>query len=109
MAADLRIKVSEDKVRETVQTLSTKIARMEDHLAQLISNREKLERAYTGPAASIAMKAIKKREGEAANSIEKFKKQRDKLQAYLDTMNATDAKVTSNYEAALNKSNELFK
>ena len=109
MAADMRIKVSEDKVRETVQTLSSKIGNMEDHLAQLIANRQKLERIYDGPAAKIAMSAIKKREKEAANSIEKFKKQRDKLQAYLDTMNATDAKVTANYEAALNKSNELFK
>lgn len=109
MAAELRIKVSEDKVKEAVQTLQRKIESMQGHLDQLIANREKLDKIYTGPTASIAISAIKKREKEAKNSIEKFTAQKEKLQAYLDSMNTTDTKVAQNYEAALNKSNELFK
>ncbi len=106
--AELNIKVSEEAVRETVNKLTNKIENMQDHLAQLISNREKLERIYTGPTATIAIDAIKKREKEAAGSIEKFKKQRDKLQDYLDKMNQADNKALKDYEDALRKSNELF-
>ena len=106
--ADLRIKVSEDKVRETISILTDKIGNMNEHLSQLIENREKLERLYTGKTASIAISAIKKREAEASESIEKYKKQRDKLQEYLDLMNTADSKAEADYQAELQKSNELF-
>ena len=106
--AELRIKVSEEKVRETIQTLSSKISRMEDHLAQIDTYIEKLEKGYDTPAAKIAMEAFKKRRSEARDATEKFKVQRDKLQAYLDTMNATDARVSATYQEALNKTNQLF-
>ena len=106
--ADLTVKVSEDKVRETINVLSSKIDNMNEHLSQLIANREKLEKVYTGITATIGINAIKKREKEAAISIEKYKKQRDKLQAFLDTMNEIDRKVAVDYEDALRKSNELF-
>lgn len=106
--ADLNIKVSEEKVRETITTMTNKINSMQDHLSQAISTREKIERKYVGPTGTIAAEAIKKREKEVANSIEKFKKQRDKLQQYLDTMNTADAKAAKDFEDALNKTNELF-
>lgn len=106
--ADLRLKVSEEKVRETINTLSSKISHMQECLDQIIVNREKIERGYTGITGSLAAEVIKKKEREVLNSIEKFKKQRDKLQEYLDTMNAADAKTARDFEDALKVTNDLF-
>ena len=106
--AELTLKVSEDKVMETIQQLTSKIGSMEGHLDQLIVNREKLEKAYTGITAGIAIRAIKNKEKEAKNAIQKYKNQRDKLVEYIEKMNAVDARLASTYEAASNKRNELF-
>ena len=108
MADQLNIKVSEEKVQEAIDTLTTSIEKMEGYLASLVSKREQLEQSYIAPVANIAFNAIKKRENEAATSIAKYKAQKEKLQAYLDLMNKTNSEVTTTYEESLNKSNEFF-
>lgn len=89
--------------------LTTNIEKMESNLASLTAKRQRLEQLYKGPAATVGFEAIKKREREAASSIEKYRGQRDKLQEYLDLMNTTDAQVTTTYEEALSETNDFFK
>lgn len=107
--SDLTIKVSEEKVRETITIMDNKINIMEDRLAQIVNEREKLERSYKGNlAADLAAKAVKKSEDQVRTSIKKYKDQKEKLQQYLDTMNEADSKAIKDFEEALNKTNELF-
>lgn len=107
--AELNLKVSEEKVRATIQVLTDKNDKLIDLLSQLRANREKLEKAYTGPTATIGINAIKKRESEVEAAIRKYKLQRDKLQTYLDIMNEADAKARAAFEESLSKTNDLFK
>ena len=106
--AENRIKVSEEKVRDAIGKLTAKLASMKEHLAQVISKRQQLETMYSGPAATIAINAIKKREAEAQRSIDKVTAQRDKLQEYLDFMNTADTEISNSYQEELNKANDLF-
>lgn len=108
MATQLRLKVSEEKVRETIETLTTNISKMKDRVEQIQAHRANLEKVYVGPTAEKGILAIKEHEQKAIEQIEKLTKQKDALVQYLDLMNNTDSKITNDYEQAMSQAKNLF-
>lgn len=108
MATQLRLKVSEAKVLETIDNLTRCIDNMENHLQQLIVKREKIEVSYNGPSARKAVEAIKEHEVNAKRAIENYRSQKEKLQQYIEMMNSTDSAIANQYDEALSMAQNIF-
>ena len=86
MASTLRIKVSEEKYRETINKLGEKISELQECLSRLQNLKNKLSSAYTGPAAEKALDALQQNEQNVKTTLEKVQKQKEKIQQYIDSM-----------------------
>lgn len=107
--SELTIKVSETKVTETISKMDTKIREMKGTYDTLKKHRESLEELYKGPGADIAIGGIKEREAQVDNAIQRFENQKEKLQSYLDKMNANEAKIVQSYEENRRLAENIFK
>lgn len=108
MADQLRLKVSEEKVRTTISKLETSINNMKEHLGQLTTHRQRLADLYKGPAAVLGINAIKKHEEKVQAQIDKLLKEKNALVSYLDLMNTADTDISNTYQDAMNAANDLF-
>ena len=90
MASTLRIKVSEEKYRETINKLGEKISELQECLSRLQNLKNKLSSAYTGPAAEKALDALQQNEQNVKTTLEKVQKQKEKIQQYIDSMGSLE-------------------
>ena len=103
MASTLRIKVSEEKYRETINKLGEKISELQECLSRLQNLKNKLSSAYTGPAAEKALEALQQNEQNVKTTLEKVQKQKEKIQQYIDSMGSWNEDASKKYEVQLQK------
>ena len=106
--AALTLKVSESKYKLTLSQLQQKIAQLQNALGQLQTQRQKIERAYTGPQATDAINAIKEDEKQVKRAIEMVTDQRDQIQKYLDSMDTAANKIQGDYSDAMKLAKDVF-
>ena len=108
MASTLRIKVSEEKYRETINKLGEKISELQECLSRLQNLKNKLSSAYTGPAAEKALDALQQNEQNVKTTLEKVQKQKEKIKQYIDSMGSWNEDASKKYEEATAKAKNIF-
>ena len=106
--ANLMLKVSESKYRVTLDQLAVKIAQMNEALARLQNQRCKIEKAYRGPQAEKAIRAIRTDEEQVKRAINMVTEQRMIIQRYLESMDRTATEIESGFEDAQQLANSVF-
>lgn len=108
MASLLKLKVSEETYRDTLQKLGEKLQMLTENLERIKNHRQSIESKYTGPQADEAIKTLKTDEEQLQKSIDAVQKQRDTIEKYLDSMITTDSNIKSSYQDAMKLASDVF-
>jgi len=108
MASLITLKVSEEKYKTAISQLGEKLIQLDNCLLQIQGKRSQIEQNYSGEQAREAIAALKEDEAQVQKAIEAVRKQKDKIQSYLDSISTTDATIKGNYGQALAKAKNVF-
>ena len=108
MADFIRLKVSEDKYRDTIQKLDGKIRDLETILGRLEGRRDTIRGNYSGPAADKGIEAINVNIDNVKTALARLTEQKDGLQKYLDEMRSSNDAIDKRYNDELSKAKGVF-
>lgn len=108
MASLITLKVSEEKYKTAINQLGDKLIALKECLSQIQGKRSQIETNYSGEQAREAIAALKEDEAQVQKAIDAVTAQKDKIQAYLDSISTTDTNIKGTYQQALQQAQSVF-
>lgn len=106
--AQVNLKISEEKYRDTLSKLGDLMDKLETQLGQLQAQRAKIEDNYKGPIADMGIAAVKENERKVQTAIDNVRAHREQIEKYLNDMDKQNTEFQGRYQEAKEMAGKLF-